>query len=59
MITLQLGQMLGDAWPQLRGDGQAVIVGVDFPISLAVQVTRPTQPPNSRGPDYQTQWQQQ
>jgi hypothetical protein len=41
------------------GDGQAVIVGVDFPISLAVQVTRPTQPPDSRGPDYQTQWQQQ
>jgi DNA helicase HerA-like ATPase len=44
--------------PEL-GAGQAVIVGVDFPISLPVQVTRPTQPPDSRGPDFQTQWQQQ
>jgi DNA helicase HerA-like ATPase len=44
--------------PEL-GDGQAVIVGVGFPISLPVQVTRPTQPPDSHGPDFQTQWQQQ
>jgi len=43
--------------PEL-GDGQAVLVGVDFPVSLPVQMTRPTQPPDSRGPDYQTQWQQ-
>lgn len=38
-------------------DGEAVIVGVDFPISVPVQITRPSQPPDSRGPDYQTQWQ--
>jgi uncharacterized protein len=38
------------------GDGQAVIIGVDFPIPLAVQITPPTQMPDSRGPDYQTQW---
>jgi uncharacterized protein DUF87/helicase HerA-like protein len=44
--------------PEL-GDGQAVIVGVGFPISLPVQVTPPTQPPDSRGPDYQRQWQPQ
>src|SRR5712692_138811 len=44
--------------PEL-GDGQAVIVGVGFPISLPVQMTRPAQPPDSRGPDYQKQWQQQ
>ncbi len=43
--------------PEL-GDGQAVLVGVDFPISLPVQMAKPTQPPDSRGPDYQTQWQQ-
>ncbi len=43
--------------PEL-GDGQAVIVGVGFPISLPVQMNKPTQPPDSRGPDYQTQWQQ-
>jgi hypothetical protein len=39
------------------GDGQAVIVGVDFPISVPVQITKPTQPPDSRGPNYQAQWQ--
>jgi hypothetical protein len=43
--------------PELA-DGQAVIVGVGFPISLPVQVTKPTQPPDSRGPDFQKQWQQ-
>jgi uncharacterized protein len=42
--------------PEL-GDGQAVLVGVDFPISLPVQMTRPTEAPDSSGPDYQTQWQ--
>ena len=40
-------------------DGQAVIIGVDFPIPLPVQITRPVNPPDSRGPDYQTQWQLQ
>jgi hypothetical protein len=44
--------------PEL-GDGQAVMVGVGFPISLPVQVIPPTQPPDSRGPDYQRQWQLQ
>ncbi len=38
------------------GDGQAVIIGVDFPIPLAVQITPPTQVPDSRGPDYQARW---
>lgn len=40
------------------GDGQAIIVGVGFPISLPVQVSKPTQPPDSRGPDFQRQWHQ-
>ncbi len=38
------------------GEGQAVIIGADIPIPLAVQIARPTQQPDSRGPDYQTQW---
>jgi uncharacterized protein len=38
------------------GDGQAVIIGVDFPIPLAVQITKPEQKPDSRGPDYQAHW---
>ena len=38
------------------GEGQAVIIGADIPIPLAVRITSPTQQPDSRGPDYQTQW---
>ncbi len=38
------------------GEGQAVIIGADIPIPLAVRITSPTRPPDSRGPDYQTQW---
>jgi DNA helicase HerA-like ATPase len=41
--------------PALR-EGQAVVIGADVPIPLAVQITKPTQEPDSRGPDYQTQW---
>lgn len=41
--------------PALR-EGQAVVIGADVPIPLAVQITKPTQQPDSRGPDYQTQW---
>ena len=36
--------------------GQAVIIGVDFPIPLTVQMSRPQHEPDSRGPDYQTFW---
>jgi energy-coupling factor transporter ATP-binding protein EcfA2 len=38
--------------------GQAVIIGVDFPIPLTIQVSVPNKKPDSRGPDYQTCWQQ-
>lgn len=38
------------------GDGEAVILGVDFPIPLAVRITAPLHKPDSRGPDYQAQW---
>lgn len=36
--------------------GQAVIIGVDFPMPLTVQVEEPKQKPDSRGPDYQKYW---
>jgi hypothetical protein len=36
--------------------GEAVIIGVDFPIPLTVQIARPGSPPSSDGPDYQKAW---
>jgi hypothetical protein len=39
--------------------GQALLLGVDYPIPLIVAVTPPTAKPDSRGPDFQTHWQKQ
>ena len=36
--------------------GAAAVIGVDFPIPLTVQVIKPINEPESRGPDYQTAW---
>jgi uncharacterized protein len=36
--------------------GEAAIVGVDFPIPLTVQIGRPKVPPRSDGPNYQQAW---
>jgi hypothetical protein len=36
--------------------GEAAIIGVDFPIPLTVQIHRPSNPPASDGPDYQSAW---
>jgi hypothetical protein len=36
--------------------GEAVIVGADFPIPLTVQMLRPANPPDSKGPDYESHW---
>ncbi len=36
--------------------GQAIIIGVDFPIPLTVQISKPHREPDSRGPDYQCHW---
>lgn len=36
--------------------GEAVVIGVDFPIPLTIQVSAPEQKPDSRGPDYQKHW---
>jgi Helicase HerA, central domain/Helicase HerA-like C-terminal len=37
-------------------EGQAIIIGADLPIPLAVQISPPAQLPDSRGPDYQKHW---
>jgi hypothetical protein len=36
--------------------GQALLLGVDFPIPLTIQVHRPSTPPDSSGPDFQKHW---
>ena len=36
--------------------GQAVIVGVDLPIPVTVEMCAPAYPPDSSGPDYQSHW---
>lgn len=36
--------------------GQAVMIGVDFPIPLTIQVSKPEAEPDSKGPDYQANW---
>ncbi len=36
--------------------GQAVFIGVDFPMPLTLQIRRPTREPDSRGPDFQAHW---
>lgn len=36
--------------------GEAVIVGVDFPIPMTITVRRPPHPPESDGPSYQRDW---
>jgi uncharacterized protein len=37
-------------------EGQAVIIGADLPLPLVVQIAKPLQQPDSRGPDYQKNW---
>lgn len=41
--------------PNLK-PGEAIIIGADFPIPLAVQIMQPTTTPISDGPDYQRGW---
>jgi len=37
-------------------EGQGVIIGADLPLPLVVQVNKPDQQPDSRGPNYQKNW---
>jgi len=39
--------------------GEAVIIGVDFPMPLTIRVEPPAQRPDSRGPNFQKFWQPQ
>jgi hypothetical protein len=36
--------------------GEAIIIGAELPIPLTVQINKPEEQPDSRGPDYQRQW---
>jgi hypothetical protein len=36
--------------------GQAIVIGVDFPMPLTIQIEKPNQKPDSKGPDYQKHW---
>jgi len=36
--------------------GEAAIIGVDFPIPMTIQIDEPAQKPHSDGPDYQNAW---
>lgn len=38
--------------------GEAAIIGVDFPIPLTIQITKPVQKPESKGPNFQEFWKQ-
>jgi len=38
------------------GPGEAVVVGVDIPVPLSIQVAKPRQRPDSTGPNYQVHW---
>ena len=36
--------------------GQAVVIGVDFPIPLTLQILKPSAEPDSQGPNFQQHW---
>jgi hypothetical protein len=36
--------------------GQALLLGVEYPIPLVIRITPPTEKPDSKGPDYQEHW---
>lgn len=38
------------------GPGEAIVIGVDFPIPLSLKIERPAYEPDSQGPDYQKCW---
>lgn len=41
--------------PNLK-PGEAAIIGNDFPIPLTIQISKPSTPPESSGPNYQKSW---
>jgi uncharacterized protein len=51
----ELDKATASAIPALPA-GDALMIGVDFPIPLAVTIEPPTARPDSQGPDYQNFW---
>jgi hypothetical protein len=46
---------LAASLPALR-TGEAIVLGVDFPLPVKLKIRQPSEPPDSQGPDYQTYW---
>lgn len=40
------------------GQGEAILVGIDFPMPTPIKVTEPVHPPKSEGPNYAKFWKQ-
>lgn len=38
------------------GPGEAIVIGVDIPVPMAIQVRKPQAKPDSQGPNYQVCW---
>lgn len=36
--------------------GQAILIGIDYPIPVTIEISKPSVPPQSRGPQYQQLW---
>ena len=51
----EIDRAAADFLPTLA-PGQAVVIGVDFPMPLMIQIRKPTREPDAEGPDYQTHW---
>tara|TARA_A100001391_G_scaffold116121_1_gene78591 strand:- start:1712 stop:3667 length:1956 start_codon:yes stop_codon:yes gene_type:complete len=51
----EIDRSASDFLPTL-GPGEAVIIGVDIPVPMAIQVQAPTAKPDSQGPNYQVHW---
>ena len=51
----QLDQSAAEFLPTLA-PGEAAIIGIDFPIPLTVQISKPTNHPSSTGPMFQEKW---
>lgn len=51
----EIDRSAADFLPTL-GPGEAVIIGVDIPVPMAIQVQAPTARPDSQGPNYQVHW---
>jgi hypothetical protein len=51
----EIDREAADFLPTL-GPGHAVVIGVELPMPLTLQILRPDSPPDSRGPDFQAYW---